>query len=66
MDRAARATGIANRVTFSELPINFSPDPALDVLRARLLELCWAVTPRDAIPANKHWTVPYELYILSS
>lgn len=37
-------------MTSSSLPINFSPDPALDVLRARLHELCWAVAPRGAIP----------------
>ncbi|KZT71868.1 hypothetical protein DAEQUDRAFT_763366 [Daedalea quercina L-15889] len=47
---AARATGIANRVTSSSLPINFTPVPGLDVLRARMHELCWAVAPRGAIP----------------
>ncbi|KAH9833281.1 uncharacterized protein C8Q71DRAFT_774876 [Rhodofomes roseus] len=47
---AARATGIANRVTSSSLPINFAPVPELDVLRTRMHEMCWAVAPRGAIP----------------
>jgi len=38
---AARATGIANRITSSELPISFSPDPHLDLLRFRMHELCY-------------------------
>lgn len=38
---AARATGIANRVTSSSLPIAFIPDPALDMLRFRVHELCY-------------------------
>lgn len=38
---AARATGIANRVTSSELPISFIPDPQLELLRHRMHELCW-------------------------
>ncbi|KAH9919861.1 uncharacterized protein B0H18DRAFT_1026507 [Fomitopsis serialis] len=47
---AARATGIANRITSSSLPINFTTDPTLDVLRTRMHEMCWAVAPRGAIP----------------
>ncbi|KZT03752.1 uncharacterized protein LAESUDRAFT_728775 [Laetiporus sulphureus 93-53] len=38
---AARATGIANRITSDQLPISFSPNNSLEALKFRLHELCW-------------------------
>ncbi|CCL99571.1 uncharacterized protein FIBRA_01589 [Fibroporia radiculosa] len=46
---AARASGIAKRITSSELPISFSPDPQLEFLRYRLHQLCWEVAKRGTV-----------------